>query len=150
MPAPNEALTLPNVLYGFFGAGIAALFSWLANSALKHTERRRARQDDTEAAEIKAQVEDRQNFRLAQQQLIEGLRNRIKDSEDDLASLRKHFREMQIALAETQGELRLARGRAEDCELLHKSDAMRISTLERENLELHERIVALESYMEKP
>lgn len=149
MQAPNEAFTLSNVFQWIIGAGVAALFGFVSSWALKHTERLKARHDEADAAEIRAEVEDRHNFRLAQQSLIDTLRNRVKESEEDRANLWKLFREMQSAMANTQDELKLARGRADDCELLHKSDALRISSLETENLALHERIAALEKTIAK-
>lgn len=137
MQAPNEPLTLANVIYVAGGAGFAAICSWAANWALKRTERRLKRDDDVTAAQIKADAEERNNFRLAQHTLIESLRTRVADSEKDRDNIWNRFREMQVALSETQGKLN-------DCELLHRADAIRISSQEVEIISLNERIKILE------
>jgi hypothetical protein len=144
MSGPNEALTLSNAAYVAFGAAFAALCSLAANWALKHAEYRRGRSDASSAAEIQAESEERHNFRLAQQSLVEALRNRIADGDKDRVNLWTMFNEMQTSLSQTQRDLRLANDRAADCELLHQADALRIRSLERENETLHARIVALE------
>jgi hypothetical protein len=148
----SETLTLSTALYVIFGGACAAFFTWAANWANKRSEYRRLHRDNATAAEIQADSEERRAFRLAQQELNEALRKRIRDSEDDRTNLWKEFQVMQAALASTQVELRMAQGRADDCELLHRADAMRISYLENDNLilrgdnvSLHERITVLEN-----
>lgn len=119
----SDPFTLTNAVSVLFGAFAVAFFTWL-QGAIRTRADRRYKADETVTAErVKAEAEDRQNFRSQQQQFVDTLRKRAKESEDRVDEL-DHEREKLWA---TIRDLRIA---IDLCEKKLQDNALTIRTLE--------------------
>lgn len=122
----DSATTLSSVALAAAGGGFATLCSFLASRWLKGAD---FRHEEEKLLSV-AQLSDAQDIRRTYQSIIVSLQARIKESEESSETLWKKFRELQDALYR--------------CEDINRTDAAKISKLERENQSQATRIRTLE------
>lgn len=120
---PSDAFTLTNAGSVVFGAFAVAFFTWLQGVLRTHADHRYKTNEALTAEKAKAEAEDRQNFRNQQQQFVDTLWKRVKESEARVDELDREREKLWITIR----DLRIA---IELCENKLGENAVTIRALE--------------------